>query len=315
MKVIVIGGSGLIGRALTEALVGRGDEAVVTSRNPGAVSGLAAGVETARWDGESVEELAPLLAGADAVVHLAGAGIADSRWTEARKRLIRDSRTRSTAALAAALGRVSDRPRTLLQGSAVGYYGWRGDEELDESSEAGSGFLAEVCVAWEDAGRPVDDLPGGKAVRRAVLRTGVVLANEGGALPKMALPFKFFAGGPVGDGRQWVPWIHMADEVGAMLHLLDASEAAGVFNLTAPEPATNRGLAKAIGRALRRPSFMPAPALAMKLVAGRDGRAAPGQPEGEARRAARLRICVPFPDRGRSAPGAAGLSRWAASRR
>lgn len=264
MRVIVTGGSGLIGRALTVALAARGDEVQITSRNPAAVDGLPPGVETLGWDGESAERLAPLLNGADAVVHLAGAGIADSRWTQARKRVIRDSRTRSTAALAAALGEAPEPPRTLLQGSAVGYYGSRGEAELDENAGPGTGFLADVCREWETAGQPVEEL----GVRRAVLRTGVVLANEGGALPRMALPFKFFAGGPVGDGRQWVPWIHMNDQVGAILHLLDTREASGVFNLVAPEPATNRGIAKAIGRALRRPSFMPAPALAMKLVLG-----------------------------------------------
>jgi uncharacterized protein (TIGR01777 family) len=264
MRVIVTGGSGLIGRALTSALDARGDDVRVTSRDPEAARGLPAGVEVARWRGESAQELASLLDGADAVVHLAGAGIADGRWTAARKRVLLESRTRSTGALADAFRRASDPPRILLQGSAVGYYGSRGDEELNESSESGVGFLADVCVEWETAGRAVEEL----GIRRAVLRTGVVLANEGGALPKMALPFKFFAGGPVGDGRQWVPWIHMADEVGAILHLLDSSEAAGVFNLAAPEPATNRGMAKAIGRALRRPSFMPAPALAIKLALG-----------------------------------------------
>ncbi|MDH3402820.1 MAG: TIGR01777 family oxidoreductase [Acidobacteriota bacterium] len=264
MQVIVTGGGGLIGRALTAALAARGDEVRVTSRDPSAVRGLPRGVEAARWDAASADELAPLLAGADAVVHLAGAGIAERRWSEARKRAIRDSRTRSTAALAAAFARAASPPRILLQGSAVGYYGSRGDEELAETAAAGTGFLADVCVAWEAAGSAVEDL----GVRRAVLRTGVVLATEGGALPKMALPFRFFAGGPVGSGRQWVPWIHMADEVGAILFLLDSPQASGVFNLTAPEPATNRALARAIGRALRRPSFLPAPAAAMKLALG-----------------------------------------------
>ncbi len=264
MRVIVTGGSGLIGRALTEALAARGDEVRVTSREPDAVSGLPAGVEVARWDGASVAELTPFLDGADAVVHLAGAGIADGRWSQARKRAIRASRTRSTAAVAAAFGVASEPPRALLQGSAVGYYGSRGEDELDESAEPGEDFLAKVCVDWEAAGRAVEDL----GVRRAMLRTGVVFESEGGALPKMALPFKFFAGGPVGSGRQWVPWIHMADEIGAIQHVLDSPEASGVFNLAAPVPATNREIAKAIGRALRRPSFMPAPALAMKLVLG-----------------------------------------------
>ena len=147
-------------------------------------------------------------------------------------------------------------PRVLLQGSAVGFYGSRGDEELDEASPQGEGFLADVCSGWEEAGQAVEEL----GVRRALLRTGVVLTSEGGALPKMVLPFRLFAGGPVGSGRQWVPWIHLADQVGAVRFLLDDVDAKGAFNLVAPGSVTNRDLSKAIGRALGRPSLVPAPA-------------------------------------------------------
>lgn len=262
MRVVITGGSGLIGRRLVAALAGRGDQVVVTSRRPQGVTGLAS--ELAAWDGLSAEELTPIINGADAVVHLIGEGIADRRWTAARKRQILDSRTRSTAAVVAAFTAASNRPATLLQGSAVGFYGSRGDEELTEDSALGSGFLADVTRQWEAASAEVEPL----GVRRVLLRTGVVLAAEGGALAKMALPFRFFAGGPVGSGRQWVPWIHIADQVAAMLFLLDSPQIAGAFNLVAPEPATSRDLARAIGKALRRPALMPAPALAMKLVLG-----------------------------------------------
>ncbi len=263
MKVIVTGGTGLIGTALAEALVARGDAVVVTSRSPSTAS-VPRGVETAAWDARSAEALTPVVEGADAVVHLVGEGIGDGRWSAARKQRIRDSRVDSSAAVAAAIAAATARPRTLLQGSAVGFYGDRGDERLTEGSAAGDGFLAEVCGEWEAASAPVEE--GG--TRRVLLRTGVVLANEGGALPRMALPFRLFAGGPVGSGGQWVPWIHIADEVGAILHLLDTPAASGPVNLTAPGEATNRALSKALGKVLSRPSFLPAPAFAMKLLLG-----------------------------------------------
>jgi uncharacterized protein (TIGR01777 family) len=264
MRVVITGGTGLIGRRLAAALVARGDSVVVTSRGPERVESLPAGVEIAGWDGASAAELAPTIEGADAVVHLVGESIAGGRWTAVRKRRIEQSRTRSTEALVAALGAVERRPGILLQGSAVGYYGARGDEALTEASPPGAGFLADVCRAWEAAGEPAAAL----GVRRVLLRTGVVLAREGGALPKMALPFRLFAGGPVGDGKQWVPWIHLDDEVGAICFLLDQPTALGPFNLAAPGGVTNRALSRAIGRALHRPSLLPAPAFAMKLALG-----------------------------------------------
>jgi len=264
MRVIVTGGTGLIGRALATELVARGDEVVVTTRNPEAASGLPAEVELARWDGASTEGLSSLLEGSNAVVHLLGAGVGEKRWTRERKALIRSSRVRSTAALTEALAEVEDRPAVLLQGSAIGYYGDRGDEDLDESSPAGVGFLSETCVEWEESSRPVEAL----GMRRVCLRTGVVLADGAGALPLMVMPFRFFVGGPLGDGRHWVPWIHIDDEVGAILHLLERSDARGAFNLTAPTSVDNRSFGKAVGEALRRPSFMPTPAFAMRWMLG-----------------------------------------------
>ncbi len=264
MRVVITGGSGLIGRALASELVERGDQVVVTTRSPEGVDGLPDTVEVAAWDTESSALVEAAIGDADAVVHLVGEGIGDGRWTASRRRRIRESRVRSTAVLAQALERLGGRPATLIQGSAVGYYGSRGDERLTEASDAGDGFLADVCKEWEEAAAGVEEA----GIRRAILRTGVVLSSEGGALPRMALPFKLFAGGPVGGGDQWVPWIHIADEVGAILHLLDRSEARGPFNLTAPEEITNRELSKAIGRALHRPSFLPAPAFALKIALG-----------------------------------------------
>lgn len=263
MKIVVAGGSGLIGTALCEALVAAGHQVRVLSRRPERVSGLPGGVQVAQWDAESASALKPLLDGVDAVVQLAGAGIGDGRWTEERKRLIRDSRVRSSAAVAEALAEPGA-PRILVQGSAVGYYGARGDEVLDESSSPGDDFLSRTCQAWEAASEGVE----ARGVRRATARTGVVLALDGGALPRMALPFKLFAGGPAGSGDQWLPWIHLADEVAALRFLLENDTASGPFNLSAPRPLTNREFSRALGRVLKRPSLLPAPAFALRLVLG-----------------------------------------------
>lgn len=264
MKVIVSGGSGLIGRVLVADLAADGHQATVLSRNPERLGDLPAGVSAAAWDASSADQLTPIVTGADAVVHLAGEGIADGRWSSERKRRIRDSRVDSSAAVAAAIAAAEPRPGILLQASAVGFYGSRGAEELTEESLPGEDYLAGICRQWEEASAEVETL----GVRRAVLRTGVVLAREGGALAKMLLPFRLFAGGPVGSGRQYMPWIHLADEVGAIRFLLEEPSARGPFNLTAPEPLTNRQFGRVLGRVLRRPSFLPVPAFVLKLALG-----------------------------------------------
>lgn len=264
MKVAITGGTGLIGQALARGLVAKGHEAVVTSRRPGAVEGLGAGVSAREWDTASADQLIPLLDEVDAVVHLAGENIGSGRWTEERKRRIRDSRVRSTEALASAFERSVARPAVLVQGSAVGYYGPRGDEPIPESTPAGTDFLARVCHDWEAASETVE----ARGVRRVVARTGVVFAEDGGALPRILLPFKLFAGGPVGSGKQVLPWIHLDDEVGAIIHLLEDSTASGPFNLASPGAVTNRELARVVGRVLGRPAFVPTPAIALKLALG-----------------------------------------------
>lgn len=263
-RVLVTGGSGLIGRALTAELAGAGYEVVVLSRSPQEVHGLPAGARAERWDGETTEAWGHLADGALGIVHLAGESIADGPWTDARKQRIRDSRVLSSRAVLSALREAEERPRFLLQGSAVGYYGPCGDEVVKEAHPRGDDFLARVCAEWEDATVEAAEL----GVRRAVLRTGVVLTTEGGALPRMALPFKLFLGGPLGSGRQYVPWIHLRDEVAALRFLAEHPSASGAFNLTAPEPVTNRELSKELGRALGRPSLLRAPAFALHLVLG-----------------------------------------------
>ena len=253
MRVVITGGSGLIGRALARHLGSAGYDAVILTRSVGRVGSLPPGVRAQEWDGLSSKGWAGLLDEETFIVHLAGESIGDGRWTEDRKRRIRESRVLSGKAVVEAIRGASRKPRALLQGSAVGYYGPRGDEEILEGQPPGEGFLADVCVHWEESTAEVEAL----GVRRVLLRTGVVLAREGGALPRMAMPFKLMAGAPLGSGRQWLPWIHMADEVGAIRFLIEKDDpggAQGPFNLVAPKPVTNRELGDVLARVLRRPS-------------------------------------------------------------
>jgi uncharacterized protein (TIGR01777 family) len=261
-KIVVAGGTGLIGSALVASLVERGDDVVVLSRS--AAPARPGAPRHVRWDGRSVGEWARELEGAAAVVNLCGAGIADRRWTAARKRVLESSRVEPTRALVEAIATASARPRVLAQGSAVGFYGNRGDEAIDERSEPGSGYLSELSLEWEAASAGVE----AAGVRRVLLRTGIVLARDGGALPVMARPFRFGVGGPLGDGGQWMPWIHLDDEIAAIRFLLDRSDASGPYNLAGPEPVTNATLSRELAKALHRPNLLRAPAFAMRLALG-----------------------------------------------
>jgi uncharacterized protein len=259
MHVFVTGATGLIGRALCAALVADGHLVTGLSRRPGA--SLPPGTQGVSGDPAVRGEWLEALAACDACVHLAGEPIAEGRWTAEKKRRIRESRVDS-AALVAELVRERG-PRVLVSGSAVGFYGSRGDEVLDERSEHGDGFLADVSQAWEDAASPA-----GARARLVLLRTGIVLAREGGALPKLVRPFKIFAGGPIGKGDFWQPWIHLADVVGLIRFALDDARVSGKMNATAPEPVRNRDLARAIGKVLGRPSALPAPEVALRFGLG-----------------------------------------------
>ncbi len=261
MNVLVTGATGLIGRAACAALVARGDAVTAVSRAKGAAGRLPAGVKVVEGDPARPGAWQDALAAADACLHLAGEPIAEGRWTAEKKRRIRESRVRSTENVAAV---VRERgPRVLVSGSAVGFYGSRGDEVLDEASPPGEGFLADVCRAWEAAAAPAR-----ARARVVLLRTGIVLARDGGALPTLVRPFRLFAGGPMGDGAFWMPWIHLADQVGLALLALDDAAAEGPLDASAPEPARNRDLAAAIGRALGRPSAIRVPAFALSLGLG-----------------------------------------------
>lgn len=257
LRVAVTGASGLIGGALVESLRRDGHVALRLVR------GTPAAADEIPWDPAAGRLDPERLEGLDAVVHLAGESIADGRWTAERRERIRRSRVEGTSLLARTLAGLRRPPRVLLSGSAVGFYGDRGDEVLDESAAVGAGFLAEVCRDWEAAAEPAR----AAGIRVAWLRTGVVLSRRGGALPRLILPFRWFAGGRLGGGRQWVSWIALEDEVGAIRHLL-TNEVSGPVNLTAPNPVTNAELARAVGRVLRRPARFPVPAAALRLVLG-----------------------------------------------
>ena len=266
MQVLVIGGSGLIGTRLVASLAAAGHQPVVLSRRPERVAGLPPGGRAAAWDGRTLGAWVDEVAAADAVVQLAGESIF-GRWTAERKRRIRASRVEGSRLVAAAIAAAPRRPGVLVQGSAIGYYGDRGDAVVTEATPAGSDFLAEVAREWEAASASVEAL----GVRRPLARTGIVLSRGGGALPLMRLAFRGFAGGPLGSGRQWMPWIHEADEVAALQFLVERPEAAGPYNLVAPEPLTNRDFSRAVGRALGRPSWLPAPRLGLRAVLGELG--------------------------------------------
>jgi uncharacterized protein (TIGR01777 family) len=261
MKVFVTGATGLVGRALCTELVSTGHTVLGLSRRAGPAAGLPAGVQPVAGDPARPGPWQEALASADACVHLAGEPVAAGRWTPARKAAIEASRVDSTRLVAGVVA--AGGPRLLICGSAVGFYGTRGDEVLDEASPAGEGFLAEVCQRWEAAAAPA-----AARARLVLLRTGIVLARDGGALPKLVLPFKLFAGGPMGDGAFWQPWIHLADEVGLIRFALEDGRVAGPLNASAPEPVTNRDFASTLGAVLHRPSFLPAPAAAIRLAVG-----------------------------------------------
>jgi len=247
----------MIGRRLAAALVARGDEVLGFSRSGSPV----AGARIVRW--RPADEPVPpgVLHGVDAVVNLAGEPIERGRWTASRKRAIRESRTVTTRRIVEALQ--PGAPRVLVNASAIGYYA-TGEVEVDETSPPGEGFLAETCIAWEDAARAAED--GGVRVVRA--RIGVVLAREGGALPVMALPVRLLVGGPLGGGRQWVSWVHIDDVVGMLVLALERGDVNGPMNVTAPAAARQGDMVRAMARVLGRPALLPTPAVALRAILG-----------------------------------------------
>lgn len=270
MKIVVAGGSGWLGRALCTSLAADGHEVVVLSRRAlddeerGAHASPRLAAATRRWDGRTLGPWADEIDGAHAVINLAGESIAEKRWTPGRKRVLLASRIEPTRALVAAIEHAARRPAVLVNMSAVGYYGHRGGELLTEEEPPGTDFLAALVVDWEEAARQAEGL----GVRVVLARTGVVLGKGGGALPRLALPFRLFVGGPIGSGREWFPWVHLDDVIGLLRFVLERPEASGPINLVAPEPVTMADFAEAVGRVLRRPSWLPVAWFALRLVLG-----------------------------------------------
>ncbi len=256
MRIAITGSSGLVGTALVRSLETDGHTAVRVVRSGG-------GPDTIRWDIERGDIDAAGLEGLDGVVHLAGEGIAEKRWTDDQKRKIKESRSKGTTLLADALAGLTDKPPVLVSGSAIGFYGDRGDEQLTEESGPGSGFLTEVVETWEGAAAPAV----AAGIRVAYLRTGIVLDADGGVLDRLVALARFGLLGKLGSGQQWMSWVALADEVGAIRFLLD-HDVAGPVNVTAPGPVTNEVFTKALGRVLKRPTFLPVPSFGPKLLLG-----------------------------------------------
>ncbi|MBI2358094.1 MAG: TIGR01777 family protein [Deltaproteobacteria bacterium] len=246
MNLVIAGGTGFIGSALCTRLLEQGPKKRLVWNPPA----------PGHWE--------KALDGADGVINLAGEPIAAKRWSERRKEKIRQSRIETTRALVSAVAKAGQKPKFLINASAVGFYGPHGDETLSEDAQAGNDFLAQTCREWEAEAIKAEAY----GLRVARLRTGVVLGRGGGALAKMAPPFKLFIGGPLGSGRQWMSWIHMDDEVGLILALIERSDAHGAFNATAPNPVTMREFCRNLGRVLNRPSWAPVPAFALRLLLG-----------------------------------------------
>jgi uncharacterized protein (TIGR01777 family) len=264
MKALVTGGTGFIGRRLLATL----DRPIVLSRDPDRARGVMGdrGATAVGWDARSLPP-ADAFYEIDTVFHLAGDPVADRRWNEAKRREIRESRVLGTRYLVDRLASLNNRPRVLVSASAVGYYGDRGDETLDEGSTPGNDFLAQVCVEWEREAMRAAEL----GMRVACARIGVVLGAGGGALAKMLTPFRLGLGGRLANGRQWMPWIHLDDVVGILLHAAANESVAGPINATAPSPATNARFTKALGLALGRPTVFPMPGFMLKLMMGEFG--------------------------------------------
>lgn len=263
MKILITGASGLIGRALQKSLRAKGHELLLASRKPPKDSSYI------QWDIENGFAEPERLEGIDAVVHLAGESVSGLRWTDEKKKAIRDSRVLGTRNIVDTISDLKQRPRILIAASAIGFYGDRGDEELTETSKPGKNFLAEVSREWESEARRAED----SGVRTVLLRTGIVLSKDGGALGTMLTPFKFGLGGVIGDGKQWMSWISMDDHIDAINFALENETIRGAVNSVSPHPVTNQEFTAVMGEVLYRPTFIPVPEFAVHLAFGEMGEA------------------------------------------
>ena len=264
-RVVVTGATGLIGRALCKKLRERGFAVVVFSRSPNkAQQSVPDAAEYIAWQATETGDWAKAIDGAYAVISLAGASIAGQRWNEAYKRELYDSRIVATRGLVKAMEQAQTKPKVFVSGSAVGYYGWRDDTPLDEDMTSGKDFLAQLCVDWEREAAVAEQF----GVRTSMIRTGIVLDKDEGALSQLLLPFKMFVGGPVLPGTQWLSWIHLVDQVGIIMLALEDERVRGPINATAPTPQTNRDFSATLAQAMGRPSWLPIPGFGLQLLFG-----------------------------------------------
>jgi uncharacterized protein (TIGR01777 family) len=292
MRVLVTGASGRIGTALCDELLGRGDEVVGLTRDPVKAGAAQPQITWHAWEPTLERPADAAFEGVDGVVNLVGEKI-NQRWTDDAKRKIMETRRTATHNLVGAIEGLATKPKVLVSQSAVGYYGNRGDETLDESSSPGEGFDASVCVEWEKAAHEVE----AAGVRLAIVRTGQVMETEGGILGELLLPFKLGLGGPLAGGKQWVPWIHLSDEVGILTWALDTESVSGVVNGTSPNPVTNKEWSKALGKALGRPAVLPIPGIAVEVKFGREfGKVAQGGQRVLPRRTEELGYAFKYPE-------------------
>ena len=265
MNILITGGTGFIGSALSRELSNSGHKVIITSRRK--TPPKLENIEIVRWDIQTPLS-SEIMSGIDAVINLAGESLISGRWTKRRKERIMSSRVNTTRLLVESMKNANPKPKVLISVSAVGYYGPHGDEYVTEDFPPASDFLAEVCKAWEKEALRAQEL----GIRVVITRFGVVLESDGGALPKMAIPFKFFLGGHLGSGQQWFSWVHREDIIGFMKYALENESVSGHFNLTSPQPVTNKKFCFALGKALNRPSWFHVPAFMIKLTLGEVGR-------------------------------------------
>ena len=263
MNLVVAGGTGFIGSALCSRLIERGHSLTLLTRSTSSDT-VSPNKAWITWNPDAAGAWEQALDGTDGVINLAGEPIAGKRWTEAQKKKIRSSRINTTRALVTAIGKAKEKPKFLLNASAIGYYGPHGDELLAEEQGPGNDFLSRVCSDWEEEAKRAE----GHGLRVVRLRTGIVLGKGGGALSKMVPPFKLFIGGPLGSGRQWMSWIHLEDEIGLIQFLIEHPNARGAINSTAPNPVTMKEFCRTLGSVLHRPSWAPVPAFALRVMLG-----------------------------------------------
>jgi len=264
MRAIIAGGSGLIGSALAKKFSNEGREVIILSRYPSMHKNNHQGIIIEKWDGYSSKGWVKYIDDSTAIINLSGANISGGRWTKKRKNEIRESRINSGKALSQAILESDKKPYVLIQASAVGYYGSSIEENITEDHPAGRGFLSQTCADWEDSTRHVEKY----GVRRVIIRQGVVLSKQSVVFKRMVLPYKLFAGGPIGKGTQWFPWIHEFDLVNAIRFLVDNDQTKGPYNLTSPGIVTNNDFAKSLGKITHRPVWFPIPEFGLKIIFG-----------------------------------------------